>query len=61
MATEIAARSPRILDAALPDLAYCDLDDPDLVHGSTIAFTDRGEHELKGVSRSWRLFSLTAT
>jgi class 3 adenylate cyclase len=29
----------------------------DLVAGSGITFEDRGEHELKGVPGSWRLFS----
>jgi class 3 adenylate cyclase len=29
----------------------------DLVAGSGITFDDRGEHELKGVPGSWRLFS----
>lgn len=31
----------------------------DLVAGSGIEFTDRGEHELKGVSGPWRLFAVT--
>jgi class 3 adenylate cyclase len=30
----------------------------DLVAGSGIEFSDRGEHELKGVPGSWRLFSV---
>lgn len=30
----------------------------DLVAGSGLEFTDRGEHELKGVPGSWRLFAL---
>ena len=30
----------------------------DLVAGSGLAFDDRGEHELKGVPGSWRLFAL---
>ena len=30
----------------------------DLVAGSGITFTDRGEHELKGVPGSWRLFAV---
>jgi len=33
----------------------------DLVAGSTIAFSDRGEQELKRVTRSWRLFAITQT
>jgi class 3 adenylate cyclase/pimeloyl-ACP methyl ester carboxylesterase len=32
----------------------------DLVAGSGIDFEDRGEHELKGVPRSWRLFAVEA-
>ena len=31
----------------------------DLVAGSGIEFEDRGEHELKGVPGSWRLFAVT--
>ncbi len=31
----------------------------DLVAGSEIELSDRGEHELKGVPGSWRLFSVT--
>jgi class 3 adenylate cyclase len=31
----------------------------DLVAGSGIAFTERGEHELKGVPDRWRLFAVT--
>jgi class 3 adenylate cyclase len=30
----------------------------DLVAGSNIEFVDRGEHELKGVPGSWRLFAV---
>ena len=33
----------------------------DLVAGSGIEFEDRGEHELKGVSRSWRVFAALAS
>jgi class 3 adenylate cyclase len=32
----------------------------DLVAGSGIEFEDRGEHELKGVSGTWRLFCVSA-
>jgi class 3 adenylate cyclase len=32
----------------------------DLVAGSGIEFEDRGEHDLKGVPGSWRLFAVTA-
>ncbi len=31
---------------------------PMLVAGSGIEFEDRGEHELKGVPGSWRLFAV---
>lgn len=31
---------------------------PPLVVGSDFAFTDRGEHELRGVPGRWRLFAL---
>ena len=31
---------------------------PPLVAGSGIQFADRGEHELKGVPGSWRLFAV---
>ncbi len=30
----------------------------DLVAGSSVQFTDRGEHDLKGVPGSWRLFAV---
>lgn len=30
----------------------------DLVVGSAITFVDRGDHELKGVPGTWRLFKL---
>jgi class 3 adenylate cyclase len=32
----------------------------DLVAGSGYAFDDRGEHELKGVPGTWRLFSVVS-
>jgi class 3 adenylate cyclase len=32
----------------------------DLVAGSGIEFADRGEHELKGVPGTWRLFSVVS-
>jgi len=31
----------------------------DLVVGSEIAFEDRGEHHLKGVPGTWRLFAVS--
>jgi class 3 adenylate cyclase len=30
----------------------------DLVIGSELSFTDRGEHELKGISEPWRLYAV---
>jgi class 3 adenylate cyclase len=30
----------------------------DLVVGSEINFTERGEHDLKGIPGSWRLFAV---
>jgi class 3 adenylate cyclase len=33
---------------------------PPLVAGSGIAFNDRGEHELKGVPGTWKLFAVQA-
>lgn len=33
----------------------------DLVAGSTIAFTDRGEHDLRGVPGPWRLFAVNTS
>jgi class 3 adenylate cyclase len=33
---------------------------PPLVAGSGLVFEDRGDHELKGVPGSWRLFAVTA-
>jgi hypothetical protein len=33
---------------------------PPLVAGSGIAFIDRGEHELKGVPGTWKLFAVQA-
>jgi class 3 adenylate cyclase len=32
----------------------------DLVHGSGIAFADRGEHALKGVPGEWRLYAVAS-
>jgi class 3 adenylate cyclase len=31
---------------------------PPLVLGSRLTFTDRGDHELKGVPGPWRVFSV---
>ncbi len=32
----------------------------DLVAGSGIAFEDRGEHQLKGIPDTWRLFAVAS-
>jgi hypothetical protein len=32
----------------------------DLVLGSGLRFTDRGEHELKGIPDPWRLYAAAA-
>jgi class 3 adenylate cyclase len=32
----------------------------DLVTGSGLEFEDRGEHELKGVPGTWRLYAVTS-
>jgi class 3 adenylate cyclase len=32
----------------------------DLVAGSGIQFKDRGEHDLKGISGTWHLYTVTA-
>jgi len=31
-----------------------------LMLGGSASFTERGEHELKGIEGSWRLFSVSA-
>ena len=56
LAVHIAAR----IDAlAGPSEVWVSRTAVDLVAGSAIAFTDRGEHELKGVPGTLRLFSAT--
>jgi class 3 adenylate cyclase len=47
----------RICSLALPGEVLVSSTVKDLVAGSGIEFTDRGEHELKGVPGSWRLFA----
>ena len=54
LAVHIAAR---IASLAAPDEVLVSGTVKDLVVGSRIEFVDRGEHELKGVPGSWRLFS----
>ncbi|HUI02965.1 MAG TPA: adenylate/guanylate cyclase domain-containing protein [Acidimicrobiales bacterium] len=47
----------RICSAAQPDEILVSRTVTDLVAGSGIDFGDRGEHELKGVPGTWRLFA----
>ncbi len=53
LAVHIAARLGSL---AVPDEVLVSGTVKDLVVGSGIEFQDRGEHELKGVPGSWRLF-----
>ena len=48
----------RICDLARPREVLVSRTVVDLVSGSDIEFADRGEHELKGVSGTWRLFGV---
>jgi class 3 adenylate cyclase len=49
----------RVLDSASPGEVLVSAAVPMLVAGSGIAFEDRGEYELKGVSDVWRLFAVS--
>jgi class 3 adenylate cyclase len=49
----------RVLDHALPGELLVSAAVPMLVAGSGIAFEDRGEYQLKGISELWRLFAVT--
>src|SRR5271155_5527199 len=53
MAVHIAAR---VAEAATADEVVTSSTVKDLVVGSGIEFDDRGEHQLKGVPGSWRLY-----
>ena len=55
IAVHIAAR---VLDKAQPGEVLVSRTLTDLVVGSGIQFTDRGEHALKGVAGEWRLFAV---
>jgi pimeloyl-ACP methyl ester carboxylesterase len=55
IAVHIAAR---VAGAAAPGEVLVSQTVRDLVAGSGIEFEDRGEHELKGVPETWRLFSV---
>lgn len=48
----------RVMAAAVPSEMLVSGAVPPLVAGSVIEFEDRGEHELKGVPGSWRLFAV---
>ncbi len=56
MAVHIAAR---VAECASADQVITSSTVKDLVVGSGIEFADRGEHELKGVPGSWKLFAVT--
>ena len=55
LAVHIAARVQALAE---PDQVLVSRTVVDLVAGSGIALADRGEHELKGVPGTWRLFSV---
>jgi class 3 adenylate cyclase len=55
MAVHIGAR---VSAAAGPDEVLVSSTVKDLVVGSNVEFVDRGEHELKGVPGSWRLYAV---
>jgi class 3 adenylate cyclase len=55
IAVHIAAR---VLGLASPGEVLVSRTVTDLVAGSGIGFTDRGEHPLKGVTGSWQLFAV---
>jgi class 3 adenylate cyclase/alpha-beta hydrolase superfamily lysophospholipase len=48
----------RVLDAALPGDLLVSAAVPMLVAGSGFEFEDKGEHELKGIPGSWKLFAV---
>jgi class 3 adenylate cyclase/pimeloyl-ACP methyl ester carboxylesterase len=49
----------RIASIAAPNEVLVSQTVRDLVSGSGIAFDDRGDHELKGISSSWHLYSVS--
>jgi class 3 adenylate cyclase len=55
IAVHVAAR---VLEHAMPGELLVSEALPLLVAGSDIQFEDRGEQELKGVQRPWRLFAV---
>jgi len=50
----------RVLEAAPPGELLVSAAVPMLVAGSGFEFEDRGEHELKGVPGTWRLYSIAS-
>ena len=52
-----AHRRPRRRPGRSPREVFVSSTVKDLVAGSGLSFTDRGEHELKGVPGSWRLYA----
>jgi class 3 adenylate cyclase len=57
MAVHIGAR---VAALAAPSEVLVSGGMPSLVVGSSIAFDDRGEHQLKGVPGTWRLYAVTS-
>ena len=55
LAVHVAAR---IESLAEPGAVWVSTTVKDLVAGSGIEFVDRGEHELKGIPTTWRLFAV---
>jgi class 3 adenylate cyclase len=51
----------RVQGCARPGEVYVSRTIVDLVAGSGIVFDDRGEHELKGISNPWQLFTVDAS
>lgn len=49
----------RVASLASPSEVLVSSTVKDLITGSGIEFTDRGEHELKGVPGTWRLYAVT--
>jgi class 3 adenylate cyclase len=49
----------RVCDLAGPGEVLVSRTVADVVAGSGLAFEDRGDHELKGVPRTWRLLAVT--
>jgi class 3 adenylate cyclase len=50
----------RVCDLAGPGEVLASRAVTDLVAGSGLRFVDRGEHDLKGVPGTWRLYAVTA-